>query len=242
MAGMGEARARRIAVSRTSPRVVPLRQQRLRDWNEAGVWQRLHEVLLAELYAASRLDWSRWVVDSSHVRALKGGARRARRRSTVDGPALITDGYGSLLAVLLTGGNRNDVTQLLPLIDAVPPVRGRVGRPRRKPDSLFADRGYDHGVYRDQVRARGIVPAMNTAWYWPGHLPLGGREDVCLVARLPAPAHPLGTQGRHAQSSPQTRLLPHHPPTAQGIALNLEAGLPGAPSMSAARAMIRPYE
>ncbi|MGC0343876.1 hypothetical protein RKD20_008910 [Streptomyces sp. SLBN-8D4] len=35
------------------------------------------------------------------------------------------------LPVLLTGGNRNDVTQLLPLLDAIPPVRGRVGRPRR---------------------------------------------------------------------------------------------------------------
>ena len=63
-------------------------------------------------------------------------------------------------AVLLTGGNRNDVTRLLPLLDAIPPVRGRVGRPRRKPDSLFADRGYDHDIYRDQVRARGIVPAI----------------------------------------------------------------------------------
>jgi transposase len=61
--------------------------RRLRDWNEAGVWQRLHEVLLAELDAAYRLDWSRCVVDSSHVRALKGGSRRARRRSTGDGPA-----------------------------------------------------------------------------------------------------------------------------------------------------------
>jgi transposase len=73
---------------------------------------------------------------------------------------LITDGHGTPLAVLLTGGNRNDVTQLLPLLDAIPPVRGRVGRPRRKPDSLFADRGYDHDVYRDQVRARGIVSAI----------------------------------------------------------------------------------
>ena len=73
---------------------------------------------------------------------------------------MITDGHGTPLAVLLTGGNRNDVTQLLPLLDAIPPVRGRVGRPRRKPDSLFADRGYDHDVYRDQVRARGIVPAI----------------------------------------------------------------------------------
>ncbi|WP_411084794.1 transposase [Streptomyces sp. cmx-18-6] len=44
--------------------------------------------------------------------------------------------------MILTGGNRNDVTQLLPLIDAIPPVRGRVGHRRRKPDSLFADRGY----------------------------------------------------------------------------------------------------
>ncbi|OKK12399.1 transposase [Streptomyces sp. CB02400] len=62
--------------------------------------------------------------------------------------------------MLLTGGNRNDVTQLLPLLDAIPPVHGRVGRPRRRPDSLFADRGYDHDVYRDQVRACGIVPAI----------------------------------------------------------------------------------
>jgi len=56
--------------------------------------------------------------------------------------------------------NRNDVTQLLPLLDAIPPVRGRVGRPRHRPDSLFADRGYDHDVYREQVRDRGIVPAI----------------------------------------------------------------------------------
>lgn len=61
--------------------------RRLRDWNEAGVWQRLHEILLAELNAASRLDWSRCVVDSSHVRELKGGSTRARRRSTEAGPA-----------------------------------------------------------------------------------------------------------------------------------------------------------
>jgi transposase len=45
-------------------------------------------------------------------------------------------------------------------LDAIQPIRGRVGRPRRKPDSLFADRGYDHDVYRNQVRARGIVPAI----------------------------------------------------------------------------------
>lgn len=61
--------------------------RRLRDWNEAGMWQRLHEVLLAELNAEGQLDWSRCVVDASHVRALKGGSQRARRRSTAAGPA-----------------------------------------------------------------------------------------------------------------------------------------------------------
>jgi transposase len=62
-------------------------RRRLRDWNRAGVWQRLHEFLLAELNAAARLDWSRAVIDSSHVRALKGGSTRAPRRSTGVGRA-----------------------------------------------------------------------------------------------------------------------------------------------------------
>jgi transposase len=66
------------------------RWRRLRDWDEAGVWQRLHEVLLAELNAASRLDWSRCVVDSSHVRALRGGQHTGVRRSTADGQARST--------------------------------------------------------------------------------------------------------------------------------------------------------
>jgi transposase len=60
--------------------------------------------------------------------------------------------------VTLTGGHRNDVTQLMPLIDAVPPVRGKVGRPRRRPDSLYADRGYDHDKYRRLVWAKNIRP------------------------------------------------------------------------------------
>jgi transposase len=57
--------------------------RRLRDWNEAGVWQRLHESLLAELNAAGELDWSRAVIDGSHLRAMKGGPQPVRARSTV---------------------------------------------------------------------------------------------------------------------------------------------------------------
>jgi transposase len=56
--------------------------RRLRDWNEVGVWERLHQVLLDELQDADQLDWSRVAVDSSHVRAKGGAPRPAPRRST----------------------------------------------------------------------------------------------------------------------------------------------------------------
>jgi transposase len=57
----------------------------------------------------------------------------------------------------VTGGNRNDVTQLIPLIERVPPVRGTVGRPRRLPGRVIADRGYDHDKYCRELRRRGIA-------------------------------------------------------------------------------------
>ena len=48
----------------------------------------------------------------------------------------------------------------MPLIEAIPPVRGRRGRPRRRPDAIYAGRGYDHDKYRKQVREKGITPVI----------------------------------------------------------------------------------
>jgi transposase len=62
------------------------------------------------------------------------------------------------LQVSLTGGNRNDITQLMPLVESIPPVRGRRGRPRRRPDAVYADRAYDSERHRDQLRDKGITP------------------------------------------------------------------------------------
>jgi transposase len=45
-------------------------------------------------------------------------------------------------------------------VDAVPAIRGKVGRPRRRPATLVADRGYDHDAYRRQLRRRGIRPLI----------------------------------------------------------------------------------
>lgn len=64
------------------------------------------------------------------------------------------------MAISLTGGHRNDVTQLLPLVDGVGPVAGKVGRPRKRPDRLLADRGYDHDKYRRELRKRGVKPII----------------------------------------------------------------------------------
>lgn len=73
---------------------------------------------------------------------------------------MIVAPHGTPLAVTLTGGNRHDVTQLLPLLDAVPPIRGLRGRPRRKPRRLYADRGYDFGKYRRLLWKRGVKPVI----------------------------------------------------------------------------------
>ena len=57
--------------------------RRLRDWQQAGVWERLHAALLAELHAGGEINWSRAIADSSHVQAKKGarnGSQPGRQR------------------------------------------------------------------------------------------------------------------------------------------------------------------
>jgi transposase len=52
--------------------------RRLRDWYQAGVWRRLHQVLLEELAQADRIDWDRAALDSAAVPASGGAKKRAR--------------------------------------------------------------------------------------------------------------------------------------------------------------------
>lgn len=64
--------------------------RRLHEWQQQGVWQRLHETLLAKLQEVDKIDWSRAVVDSSFVPALKGAPKPARAPSTGANPAANT--------------------------------------------------------------------------------------------------------------------------------------------------------
>src|SRR5476649_647199 len=71
-----------------------------------------------------------------------------------------TDANWVPLAIILTGANRHDVTQLLPLIDAIPVIRGIRGRPLQKPQVVYADRGYDSEAHRRRLCERGIKPVL----------------------------------------------------------------------------------
>lgn len=55
-------------------------RRRLDEWQRAGVWDRLHELLLSHLQKAGEIEWSRTAVDGSHVQAKKGAPKRARAR------------------------------------------------------------------------------------------------------------------------------------------------------------------
>ncbi len=144
--------------------------RRIRDWQQLGIWEKLHAILLAELNRRRKLRWSRSVVDSSSVRALEGGEKtgpnptdRARRGTKHH---LLVDGRGLPLAVRSTGANRHDLTQLVPLLESVPPVRGKRGRPRRTARRLYGDRAYDSEPTRQELRRRKIKPYLarrNTA-------------------------------------------------------------------------------
>jgi transposase len=136
----------------------------LKAWHDAGVWPKLQTLLLAELREADKIDWSRATVDSSSVRALGGGEETGPnptdRRKLGSKHHVCTDAQGIPLATTVTAANVHDVKQLLPVVDAVPPIAGKAGAPRRRPKKLYADRAYDSDPHRQQLRHRGIKPQI----------------------------------------------------------------------------------
>jgi transposase len=69
---------------------------------------------------------------------------------------LITCGAGNPPATQLTAGSVNDITRFVALVDAVPSVRGRRGRPRRRPEEVYGDRAYHSRGSRRELRKRRV--------------------------------------------------------------------------------------
>jgi transposase len=138
--------------------------RRLRDWQEDGTWLRIHEVLLEKLRGADRIAWERALVDSSFVRAAYGGEGTGPSPVDRSKPGskhhVITDAQGIPLASSTTAANVNDIDQLAPLFNAIPPVAGQPGAPRKEPDALQGDLGYDSEPHRQGLRDLGVEPIL----------------------------------------------------------------------------------
>ena len=90
------------------------------------------------------------------ARGKKTGPNPTDRRKAGSKHHILTEARGIPLTALLTAANRHDIPQLLPLVDAIPPLRGCPGRPVRKPGLIQGDRGYDSQPHRDALHRRGI--------------------------------------------------------------------------------------
>ena len=136
----------------------------LQVWYHAGVWQRLHAVLLAELNQADQIDWSRALIDASFAKAPEGGEdtgpNPTDRGKSGSKHHVLTDAQGIPLAATVTAANVNEVTQVFQVLTNMPPVGGKPGPKRQKPDRLQGDRGYDSEAVRRLLRWLGITPIL----------------------------------------------------------------------------------
>jgi len=87
------------------------------------------------------------------------------------------------------------VTQLIPLVDAIPPIGGKPGAPLRVPKLVMGDRGYDSDPHRMRLSGKAIATciARRGAAHGSG---LGGfqirsRTDDRAAASVPSPAHAI---------------------------------------------------
>jgi transposase len=136
----------------------------LQVWHQAGVWLKLHALLLAELNAADKIDWSRALIDASFAKAPEGGEdtgpNPTDRSKSGTKHHVLTDAHGIPLNATVTAANVNEVTEALHVLTEKPAVGGKPGPKRELPDRLQGDRGYDSEPLRVVLRWLGITPVL----------------------------------------------------------------------------------
>jgi transposase len=172
--------------------------RRLRDWQADGTWDKIRKVLLDRLRGADKIDWSRARIDSSSVRAAYGGGETGPSPVDRGKPGtkhhLITDASGIPLASSITPADRDDVSEFAPLFNKVPPVAGKVGHPRKKPDAIQGDLAYDSEPHRQGLRDLGIEPVLPEKGIdesRAGGDAVAGGADAGLGPPEPAAPHPV---------------------------------------------------
>src|SRR5213082_3958942 len=91
----------------------------------------------AELNGADAIDWSRALIDASFCKAPEGGEdtgpNPTDRGKSGSKHHVLTDAQGIPLNATVTAANVNEVTQVLQVLTAMPPVGGKPGPKREKP-------------------------------------------------------------------------------------------------------------
>lgn len=74
---------------------------------------------------------------------------------------MIVDGRGTPLAIEHTGANVHDSEMAIPLVEGIPAIKQPRGRPRKRPDNVFADRAYDaEEKIRQPLRRHNVTPQI----------------------------------------------------------------------------------
>lgn len=99
-----------------------------------------------------------------HIVASRGRGRRNRtdRRKLGTKQHLLVGGHGVPLTILVTGANRHDVQQIIPLVVNMPAIGGKPGHPVEKPEVLQADRAYHDKSVDALLRWSGITPKIDS--------------------------------------------------------------------------------
>jgi transposase len=135
---------------------------RLQTWERAGVWDRLHQLLLTMLNQEKELHLETTIIDSTQVRAFGGGDATGPspvdRRKKGTKFTLLVDRDGVPLVIHKAPANSSDHCEILPTVVDFPEIGGKRGRPRTHPKKLYADAGYDCEATRSVLRWLGIEP------------------------------------------------------------------------------------
>lgn len=106
--------------------------------------------------------------------------------------------------MITTAANVNDITQTINLVDGIPPIAGRPGRPRRRPESVLGDKAYDSKAVRLELRRRRILPVISRKGA-PNIKGLGKLRYVVeqtFALLVQTPRRPLGAPPRTSRRLP----------------------------------------